>query len=180
MSRADSEKARAARKRLGVAPKSKSRIDALTLSANFEYIDATYKTYTAPSGADLSGEPTGEPKLSASLGASYVWTLDWAGKLDLSAMYAYRGKSRCNSDSQFQGNCQVSPNFKVGEATNNADLRLAWTSDDGQLGVAVFVDNVFDQRYVTGVNNLTTNTFGTPFASISAPRTWGVDFKFGF
>jgi iron complex outermembrane receptor protein len=154
-------------------------VNALTFSANLEYIDVTYKKYTSPSGINLSGQPTGEPKLSAALGGSYVWTLGAAGKLDLSAMYAYRGQSRCNADSQFQGNCQVSPNFKVGEATNLADLRLAWSSDGSRFGVALYVDNVFDDRYVTGVNNLTTNTFGTPFASVSAPRTYGVEFKVG-
>ena len=100
--------------------------------------------------------------------------------LDLSAMHAYRGESRCNADSQLQGTCQVSPNFKVGEATNRTDLRLAWSSADDRWGVAAFVTNVFDEHYVTGVNNLTTNTFGTPFASISEPRMWGVEFRIAF
>ena len=95
-------------------------------------------------------------------------------------MYAYRGESRCNRDSQAQGTCQVSPNFKVGEATNQCRPASRVDQRRRPLGVAAFVDNVFDDRYVTGVNNLTANTFGTPFASISAPRTWGVDFKFGF
>ena len=155
-------------------------VDALTLGANFEYIDATYKNYVTQDGTDLSGEPTGEPKWSASLGASYVWTLESAGKVDLSAMYAYRGESRCNADSQLQGTCQISPNFKVGEATQRTDLRLAWSTEDDAFGVAVFMNNVFDQRYVSGVNNITANTFGTPFASITPPRTWGVDFKYNF
>ena len=155
-------------------------MDALTLGANAEYIDATYKDYVTQGGADLSGEPTGEPKWSYSLGASYVWLLDAAGKLDLSAMYAYRGESRCNADSQLQGTCQVSPNFKTGDATQRTDLRLAWSTEDDSFGIAAFVNNAFDQRYVTGVNNITANTFGTPFASITPPRTWGVDFKFNF
>ena len=102
------------------------------------------------------------------------------GKLDLSAMYAYRGETRCNADSQLQGTCQTSPNFQVGEATNRTDLRLAWSSADDRYGAAVFVTNVFDDQYVSGVNNITANTFGTPFASISEPRAWGVDFRVGF
>jgi len=155
-------------------------IDALTFSANVAYIDSTYKHYIAPPGIDLSGQPTGEPQLSAALGASYVWTLGAAGNLDLSAMYAYRGESRCNEDSRLQGTCQVSPNFQVGAATNRMDLRLGWSSDGNRYGVAAYVDNVLDDRYVTGVNNLTANTFGTPFASVSAPRTYGVEFKVGF
>ena len=155
-------------------------VDALTLTANLALIDATYRKYVSPAGTNLSGEPTGEPFASLAVGASYVWTLDTLGKVDLSAMYAYRGESRCNSDSKLQGSCQVSPNFSVGEPTNRTDVRLAWSSESSRWGVAAYVTNVFDDQYVTGVNNLTRDTFGTPFASISEPRMWGVDFQVGF
>ena len=92
----------------------------------------------------------------------------------------YRGESRCNADSTRQGTCQVSPNFEVGEAQQRLDVRLAWSSDDQRWGAAVFVTNLLDDQYVTGVNNLTTDTFGTPFASISEPRQWGVEFSVAF
>jgi iron complex outermembrane receptor protein len=158
--------------------------EALTLSANLAWIDATYKKKVVDDGnggtADLAGEPTGEPYLSAALGASYVWQLGQYGLLDASLMHAYRGESRCNSGSSFQGTCQVSPNFKVGEATNRTNLRLAWSSAGDRWGVAAYLTNAFDERYVTGVNNLTTNTFGTPFASISEPRQWGLEFRTNF
>jgi len=153
--------------------------DPVTLFANVAFIDATYKDKET-NGVDVSGEPTGEPYLSAALGASYVWTLGSAGDLDLSGRYAYRGESRCNAQSQQQGECQVSPNFDVGEDQHRLDLRLAWTSDDDRWGVAAFVTNVLDDQYVTGVNNLTAETFGTPFASISEPRQWGVEFSAAF
>jgi iron complex outermembrane receptor protein len=155
--------------------------EALTLSVNMAWIDATYKKKIVDDGsggtADLAGDPTGEPYLSAALGASYVWPLGQYGLLDASLMHAYRGESRCNAGSAFQGTCQVSPNFKVGEATNRTDLRLAWSSAGDRWGVAAYLTNAFDERYVTGVNNLTTSTFGTPFASISDPRQWGLEFR---
>ena len=158
-------------------------VDALTFTANLAWIDSTYKKKIVGEGADannLAGEPTGEPYFSAALGASYVWNLRQYGLLDASLMHAYRGESRCNADSQFQGTCQVSPNFNVGEATNRTDLRLAWSSAGDRWGVAAFLTNAFDERYVTGVNNLTTNTFGTPFASISEPRMWGLEFRYTY
>ncbi len=46
--------------------------------------------------------------------------------------------------------------------------------------MAAFLTNAFDERWVTGVNNLTTSTFGTPFASISEPRMWGLEFSTSF
>lgn len=154
--------------------------DHVTLYANAAYIDATYKDKVTREGVDLSGEPTGEPYFSATLGASYVWVLAESGDLDLSGRYAYRGASRCNSDATRQGTCQVSPNFEVGDDQQRLDLRLAWSSEDDRWGVAAFVTNVLDDQYVTGVNNLTTYIFGTPFASISEPRQWGVEATVSF
>ena len=91
---------------------------------------------------DLSGEPTGEPYLSAALGASYEWALGAVGDLDLSGRYAYRGKSRCNADSERQGTCQVSPNFKVGEA----DAAARRTTGLDQHGRQIRPRGLRDQR----------------------------------
>lgn len=157
-------------------------VNQLRLYANLAFIDATYKDKitrgTDP--LDLSGEPTGEPYLSASLGASYGWALGATGDLELSSRYAYRGKSRCNSDSERQGTCALQSSFKVGESTQRLDLRLAWTSANDMFGLAAYVTNALDDQYVTGINNITTETFGTPFASISEPRLWGVEATISF
>jgi iron complex outermembrane receptor protein len=154
----------------------------VTLYASAEFIDATYKKNmtrgTDP--LDLSGEPTGEPYLTAALGASYGWALGTLGDLALSGRYAYRGESRCNADSERQGTCALNASFKVGEATQRLDMRLAWTSLNGKYGLAGYVTNVLDDQYVTGVNNLTTDTFGTPFGLISEPRMWGVEATVAF
>jgi iron complex outermembrane recepter protein len=152
------------------------------LFANVEYIDATYKNNVTRGSdpLDLSGQPTGEPYLNAALGASYGWMLGNIGGLDLSGRYAYRGESRCNDDSVRQGTCQLQSSFKLGEATQRLDLRLAWTSTNQKYGVAAYVTNVLDDQYVTGVNNITTDTFGTPFTLISEPRMWGVEATVAF
>ena len=156
--------------------------DQFRLYANVAFIDATYKDKVTrgTDPLDLSGEPTGEPYLSAALGASYGWALGAAGDLDFSSRYAYRGKSRCNADSERQGTCALQSAFKVGEATQRLDLRLAWTSANDTFGLAAYVTNVLDDQYVTSINNITTDTFGTPFASISEPRLWGVEATISF
>ena len=152
----------------------------LEFSANVAWIDATYADKTTAEGVDLSGDPTGEPYWSMSVGADYVISLGGHGHADLSAQWGYRGKTRCNGAATLQGTCQVSPNFKVGESQQRLDLRAAWTSDSEHWGAAVFVTNVLDDQYVEGVNNLTTGTFGTPFASITPPRQWGVEASYQF
>ncbi|HQR49178.1 MAG TPA: TonB-dependent receptor [Steroidobacteraceae bacterium] len=152
----------------------------LTLTGTVAWIDATYASKKTAEGVDLSGDPTGEPYWSLSLGADYVVSLGEYGHTDFSAQWGYRGETRCNAGATLQGTCQVSPNFKVGESQQRLDLRAAWTSDSERWGAAVFVTNVFDDQYVDGVNNLTTSTFGTPFASITAPRQWGVEALYQF
>ena len=151
--------------------------DNFTLYGNVAFIDATYKDKqtlgTDP--VDLSGEPTGEPYLSAALGARYSWALGSAGSMDLSGRFAYRGESRCNADSEVQGSCAQETIFKVNEATQRMDVRLGWQSLDEKYGIAGFVTNLLDDQYVTGINNLTTGTFGTAFGSVSEPRMWGVE-----
>ena len=156
--------------------------DHVTLYANVEFIDATYKDKVTrgTDPLDLSGEPTGEPYLTAALGASYGWALGTLGDLNLSGRYSYRGESRCNADSERQGTCALRSSFKVGEAQQRLDLRLAWTSTNDKYGLAAYVTNVLDDQYVTGVNNITTDTFGTPFSLISEPRMWGVEATVAF
>jgi iron complex outermembrane receptor protein len=149
--------------------------EALRFNLTAAYINATYGHALAPSGADLSGEPTGEPRYSMSAGMSYTWHAIAGGNVEFDLAHAYRGKSRCNADSILQGTCQVSPNFSVGSAQQRTDARIGWTSDSGQFGVACFVNNLFDKRYVTGVSNISATVFGTPYATITQPRMWGIE-----
>jgi iron complex outermembrane recepter protein len=149
--------------------------DEVTLYANVAFIDATYDDKVALDGTDLSGEPTGEPYLSAALGASYVWLLGPNGLVDLSTQFGYRGEARCNRESRAQGECQVSPSVPVGDAQSRLDARLAWKNATDRWGLAAFVTNLLDDQYVTRFDNITASTLGTPFASVSKPRAWGFE-----
>jgi hypothetical protein len=149
--------------------------EGLRLNFAGAYIDATYKDYVASDGVDLSGQPTGEPKWSAAGGLDYIWHQVFGGDLDFTLQHAYRGPTRCNSDSYVQGSCISIPAFKIGTSTNRTDLRLCWSPADASWTVALFVNNLFDNQYVTGVNKITATTLGTPFVNITPPRTWGVE-----
>lgn len=149
--------------------------DAFRLDMAAEWIDSTYRDYTTPEGVNLDGQPTGEPNFSASLGASYRFDLGDGGALRLSARHAYRGKSRCNEGSSLQGNCGISELLDVGEAQQRTDLRVAWTSVNGLWEVAAYGNNVFDNRYVTGLNTYGKDVLGVVGATVSEPRTYGVE-----
>lgn len=153
--------------------------DGLGLEANLAYIDATYKDKVTDAGVDLSGEPTGQPNWSFALGGNYRW-LTTHGDVELSVRHAYQGEGRCNSDSNYQGSCSATPNFTTGGAQQRTDLRVGWSSPDMKWGLATYVNNVFDNQYVTGVGGLTRDVFGTATGSITAPRMWGVEMRASF
>ena len=154
--------------------------DALRLHANAQWLDSTYKRRVDSNGADLSGEPTGEPYWSVAFGGEYVFDLNEFGDLTVQANHAYRGETRCNSQSVFQGTCGGYAAFETGEAQNRTDLRVRWTAPGEALTISAFINNAFDNQYVGGVNNLTTDTLGTPFTSISQPRVWGLEVGYDF
>lgn len=150
--------------------------DAFAFDFQAEWIDSTYKDYVTPEGLSLDGQPTGEPNLSASLGASYVFQLgDNGGDLRLSARHAYRGKRRCNDGSDLQGDCSSNSALDLGEAQERTDVRLGWTSPRDHWGWAVYGNNVFDNQYVTGLNTYGKDVLGVVGATVSEPRTYGLE-----
>jgi iron complex outermembrane recepter protein len=62
----------------------------------------------------------------------------------------------------------------------STDARLDWSSANDRWGIAVYANNVFDKRYVTGVSNISASVFGTPYASITPPRMVGVELRAKF
>ena len=150
--------------------------EGLRLYLTAAYINSTYKDYVAPDGTDLSGQATGVPLWSAAGGLDYLWRNLAGGDIDVTLQHAYVGAERCNADSQQQGSCLAIRTFTTGEASNRTDARLAWTSHGAvPVTVAVYSNNLFDNRYVTGVQTISATTLGTPFANITAPRFYGVE-----
>lgn len=154
--------------------------DALRLNVTGAYIDSTYVHGTSTSGVILDGQPTGEPTFSATAGFDYTWHNVFNGDLEWNMQYAYRGHTRCNADSEFQGNCFSTATFSIGTSTQRTDARLDWHTPDQRWGVGLYVNNMFNKRYVLGIGNDSTNDFGTPYATVTPPRTYGVEFRAKF
>lgn len=147
------------------------------LFANFEYIDQKYANYVVQNGPDLSGQPVGTPNWSAMAGIDYSWYDVFNGRLNLTLQHAYTGPTRCNANSQAQMSCISAPGFTVGGAQNRSDLHLGWESQDQRWGVSAYVNNLFNNRYVFDASPITA-VMGTPFASITAPRTFGLQLNY--
>jgi iron complex outermembrane receptor protein len=151
-------------------------LQGLQLGLNGAYIDSTYTHYISTDGKNVSGQPTGTPFFSGAATLSYSLPNVFNGSLVYDASYGYRGRTRCNSGSGFQGTCQVSPSFSVGTAQQRVDMRLDWNAPGERWGVGVFVTNLLDKRYVTGVDNLAA-PLGSAYAGITPPRMWGVELR---
>jgi len=46
--------------------------------------------------------------------------------------------------------------------------------------VALYVNNMFNKRYVVSIGNDSTNDFGTPYAVITPPRVYGIELRTKF
>ncbi|WP_347261346.1 TonB-dependent receptor [Rudaea sp.] len=153
----------------------------LALNASAQWIDAVYASGTrALTGADLSDQPVGEPRLSFSAGGTYTWRTADHGMLEFNLQQAYRGKTRCNNDSTYQGTCATYATFAVGSAQQRTDLRLGWTSADSRFGAALFVNNLFDKQYVASVGGQGRTVLGVGYGVITPPRFYGAEFRVKF
>jgi iron complex outermembrane receptor protein len=155
-------------------------VDGLRLNFNSAFIDATYESAISTSGVSLNGQPTGTPYFSATTGFDYTWHGVFNGDLEWNMQYAYHGPTRCNADSGIQGSCYSTPAFTIGTSQQRTDSRLDWHTPNGQWGIGLYVNNLFNQRYVLGVGNETTDVFGTPYATVTPPRTFGLEFRTKF
>jgi iron complex outermembrane receptor protein len=150
---------------------------ALALGLRASWTAATYRHAVTATGLDLAGQPVGEPLLSYALDASYRWRGIAGGDVLVSATHGYRGRNRCNDDSRLQGTCAPGTPFAVGGARRRTDLRLDWSSANDHWGVGLYAVNLFDQRYVESIGNVTTAVLGTPWAYVTPPRSWGVELR---
>jgi iron complex outermembrane receptor protein len=149
--------------------------DGLGFDINAAFIDSTYKDYVTPEGIDVSGQPTGTPYWSFAAGVDYLWTLGDSGDVRFALRQAYRGKTRCSSESQSQGTCGISPALDLGEAQNITDARIAWTSAGGQWTWAVYGNNLGDNQYINSLGTYGKTVLGTVGARVTEPRTYGIE-----
>jgi iron complex outermembrane receptor protein len=148
------------------------------LFAGLEFIDQTYQRFSTSdlSGAtlNLSGQPVGTPRFNGMGGVNTNWEA-LNGRMSATLQGSYHSKNRCNDDTRAL-QCLNSPAFRTGTAVSKVDLRVGWDSANGKFGLGLLVNNLFDKRYVYNLDGQT-KAFGLPYASITAPRTIGVELR---
>jgi iron complex outermembrane receptor protein len=151
----------------------------VTLFGGMEYIDQTYTRYQRLDASgkvtlDLGGQPVGTPRLTAMGGININWEA-FEGRSSINFQGTHASALRCNSDTAALS-CLSTAKLKTGTATSKFDLRLAWDSPSSRYGVALLVNNVFDQRYIQSLGGQT-EQYGAPYAYITPPRSVAVEFR---
>ena len=162
----------------------------LTFSTSAGYIDSTWVKRTER-GIDISGQPTGEPKLRLILGAHYDHEFAGDGSLFADSSYSYTSPTRINdavrdSDNSLKNNptfgdlVDFSKLERLRSRRTIVNARIGWRSPGDHFSVSLFAENLFDVRTPRTLNTVTADVFGTPYVRIDEPRFWGVELRSKF
>ena len=147
-------------------------VDALTLTANFGYTDATFDKFKDGGGAGIDFDDNRlalSPETTLSLGAEYRFDISDAVGSYIRADYSYRGGMFHNPDN-------IKPEFY----TSGYDLlsaRAALLLNNSGLEIALWGKNLTDEVY--DVNKWIT-FLGTSHSQFGPPRNYGIELRYSF
>ena len=149
----------------------------LTLTTAYSYIDSGYTQVSAGALSVLAGSAFPyTPRNKVSFGATYDMPLsDRLGVLSVSANYTYQSKFSTAQTNLAQ--VKTLPGYDYVNA--EVDLR---NIGGRPVDVALFVDNLFDKTYATGLADFYNgSTIGTVSYTYAPPRMFGarIRYKFG-
>ncbi|WP_231759243.1 TonB-dependent receptor [Microbulbifer elongatus] len=130
---------------------------------------------------DAVGELQSE-RIKASVDTAYTATMDWApvipvGELNLHLNYIYAE----NSDALEPGFLDSFTAIEgVGEDDKRLNGRLVWMNGGGQYELALWGRNLLDNQRTDVPSGRSMAAFGTPYTSVSEPRTYGAEVRYNF
>jgi iron complex outermembrane receptor protein len=138
----------------------------LTLSGALGHQDAEYDDFVdSATGVDNSGNALPySPDWTGSLALDYNHTLagGWALAMRAEALYNDQAYSDSSNDERW-----------ASDAYTRFDARIGMNSPSGRFGVSLWGKNLTEEDYFLGGFEF----FGTAYASINAPRTFGIEFR---
>jgi iron complex outermembrane recepter protein len=139
----------------------------LEISAVAALLDARYDRFIdSVSHADYSGDRLNRaPEIKFSIGAQHSFLISDLGELTLRGEYEYMSRF-FHQPGELRGFSR--------DPTNLLNARLGFTSLDRRWSVALFAKNLTDERYVGHAFVV----LGEPRASITPPRTFGIEAHF--
>ncbi|WP_299594721.1 TonB-dependent receptor [uncultured Microbulbifer sp.] len=118
----------------------------------------------------------------SSTDTAYTVTFDWApeisvGDLNLHLNYIFAENSD-GSQPGFVASFADIPG--VGADDERLNGRMAWISDSGQYELALWGRNLLDNERTSVPSGRSMAYFGTPYTSVSEPRTYGAEVRYNF
>ena len=156
--------------------------ESLRLAFQTEWRDreATWEPYF-----DANGDPQSDLERSET-NTDYTVTVAWApeigrGRLDARLDYVFNENPYVLGQDTVFDPLDYPGLLDNGFFEDRADLRarIAWTSEDEQWTLALWGKNLLDQKRLGGVRDISV-LFGTPFASMDPPSTWGIEIEARF
>jgi iron complex outermembrane receptor protein len=146
-----------------------SPLHGLDISLGASVLKANYKNYQS-FGEDLSGNRLpASPKFTFNGTVHYETDLPFGGGLETTLDATYR------TSVYFEPH---NLDRLKGDALWLVNGRIGWKNKSGQLGVGLWVRNLFDKTYVLDAGSV--ETYGSDGISIGTPRTFGVYVRHSF
>jgi iron complex outermembrane receptor protein len=143
--------------------------DQVDLSASQPGANTSGCASFGPGYQNLTGESLGSAaRNKISVAASYAFNFD-PGTLTVAGSAAWK---QANYASVFNRSYSLVPDY------TQVNLRATWKDAKDRYSVIAFVDNVFDKVNYDSVSGLTANSGVDRLASLTAPRTFGVEFQY--
>ena len=130
---------------------------------------------------DAAGELQ-EEREKSSVNTAYTLAMDWApaipaGSVNVHFDYIYAE----NTDALEPGYLDsFSAIDGVGVDDKRLNSRVSWMSGNGNYELALWGRNLLDNERASIPSGRTLDVFGTPYTSISEPRTYGAELRYNF
>lgn len=132
---------------------------------------------------DANGNTRGGEQETADTLDEYTLTFDWAfdvaeGQMNLHVDYVFKEQQFDENDPGYLPEYEVIENF--GDDRKILNARIAWRSQDDRYGIALWGQNLLDNRYTSIPGGLAASSLAAPTVSLSEPRTYGIDLEYRF
>jgi iron complex outermembrane receptor protein len=142
-------------------------------------------------GIDISGQPTGEPVFRGIVGLHYKHDTG-GGTIFGDASYSYTSRQRLNDAARAINDFIAIPVAAGGAGVDLAKIdrlwaprniinaKIGWRSPGERYSIALFAENLLNEKYLRTLNTITADTFHTPYVRRDQPGYYGIELGLKF
>jgi iron complex outermembrane receptor protein len=142
-------------------------------------------------GIDISGQPTGEPVFRGIVGLHYKHDTG-NGTIFGDASYSYTSRQRLNDAARAINafiatpvsaggpGVDLSKIDKLWAPRNIINAKIGWRSPGERYSIALFAENLLNEKYLRTLNTITADTFLTPYVRRDQPGFYGIELGLKF